>query len=130
MKTIITILLLFQLTFNVNGQIRLNSNKSEIKSEFFESKYSLEEMNIDGIDAISIFTDRANILYMFNSNNVCKISILVPHTQGDLNYFVESYNNRYVILSDNEWKMYTENGIAEIKLLYDADKPAFRWTIN
>ena len=110
----------------VHSQIRLNSNKTEIKSEFSEDEYSLEEMKVDGIDAISIFTERVNLLYMFNSEGICKANILIPHMQGDLNYFVESFNNKYVIISDKEWKMYTDNGIAKIELIYTDDKPLFK----
>jgi hypothetical protein len=128
-KLIATILLL-QFSTLIHSQVRLNSNKFEIKSEFSDEKYALKEMNIEGIDAISIVTEIANVLFMFNSEEKCKIAIIVPHTQGDLNYYVELYNNRYVVVSENEWKMYSDNGIAKIDLLFNAEKPAFRWTIN
>ena len=87
-------------------------------------------MTIDDIDAISIITERVNLLYMFDSEDICKICLLVPDTQGDLNYYVELYNSQYVIVSETEWKMYNKNGIAKIELIFNNNKPSFKWTIN
>lgn len=127
----ILLLLLFCSISNIGfGQIRLNSSKTEIKKEFNQAKYSLNEMNIDGIETISIVTERVNLLYMFDSDNICKICLLIPDTQGDLNYYVELYNRQYVVISDKEWKMYNQNGIAKIELIFTNNKPSFKWSTN
>lgn len=112
------------------SQVRLNYTKSDIISEFSNENFKLDEFNYDGLDAVTIFTKRVNLLYLFNKNNVCKVSILIPHTQQDLKYFIEMYNRNYVIISDTEWKMYSENSVANIELIYTQGKQAIRWSIN
>lgn len=112
------------------SQVRLNYSKTEILSEFSDSKFKLEEFKYEGLDAVTIFTESVNLLYLFNYNKICKISILIPHTQSDLKYFIELYNREYIIISDTTWKMYSENGVATIELIYAMGKPAIKWTTN
>ncbi len=65
--------------------------------------------------------DRAIIAYYFDDFGRCYLTAVLPNTQGDLNYFVEVYNNRYVIISSTEWRAYLKNGILKIKLIYPDD---------
>lgn len=112
------------------SQVRLNFTKSEIVSEFSEDKFKLKEFKYEGLDAVTIFTERVNLLYLFNKNKICKASVLIPHTKQDLKYFIELYNREYVIISDTEWKMYSNNNVSTIELIYTKGKQAFRWIIN
>jgi len=53
----------------------------------------------------------------------------MPKSVGVLNYYVEKYNNEYVIVSDKEWKYYTNNGLVlHIKLLYLEGNSYFNYT--
>ena len=51
--------------------------------------------------------------------------MMIPLKQGGLNYFVEDYNSKYVIVSDTEWKFYNQNGIMYISLIEVQGTPAF-----
>lgn len=130
MKTKLLILFSFFSINTIFCQIRLNYTKDEIKEEFSHPNYMLDEFNFRSYEAISIVTDDANILYLINSNEVCKICILIPMTEVDLNKYVELYNNSYTKISDTEWKMYSDSGIANIELIFVNNGTGFRWTTN
>jgi hypothetical protein len=131
MKKILFILLLINsIAF---GQARLGSTLTELKLEFKELKYEQEiDIDKDGDNVMSITTDEANIIFYFNSEKICVITVILPNSQGQLNSIVESYNNQYVIVSDTEWKMYSKNGVAKITLIFPDDDgdPFFVWGSN
>jgi hypothetical protein len=104
------------------GQARLGSTASDIRSEFWESHYKLKSgYTEERIYYISIETDRATVQYLFNTDKICTMVIIAPNNQGALNYYVELYNSQYVIVSSKEWKMYSDGGIANIKLVFADD---------
>lgn len=117
-RTLLTIL--FAITsVIVFGQARLGSTVSDIKSEFWESTYKQKSgYDEDGDYYITIETERATVTYYFNSDKVCVLTAIIPNNQGDLNFYVEMYNKQYVIVSSTQWKMYSNNGIANIQLIY------------
>jgi hypothetical protein len=118
MKLLTTICAL-SLSYLLSAQSRVGSSAADIKAEFWEAEYKLKaEYDKDGDYFISIETQRATVLYYFNENKICKATFIVPDNQGALNFYVELYNKRYVILSPTQWKMYSENGVAEISLIY------------
>lgn len=112
------------------GQVRLGSSVTEIKKEFWESSYKLKGgYTDDNLYYISIETERASVIYYFNSDKVCTLCAILPDNQGQLNYYVELYNNQYVIVSPTQWKMYSNNGIANINLVYpDEGGYVFIWS--
>lgn len=117
-KALLTIL--FGITsLVIFGQARLGSSATEIKNEFWESRYNLKSgYDKDGDYYITITTERATVTYLFNSDKVCYLTAIIPDAQGDLNFYVELYNKQYVIVSSTQWKMYSNNGIANINLIY------------
>ncbi len=120
-KALLTIL--FGITsLTIFGQARLGSTATEIKNEFWESTYNLKSgYTDDGIYYVSIETERATVIYWFNTDKVCTLCMIVPDNQGALNFYVELYNRQYVIVSSTKWKMYSDGGIAEISLIYPDD---------
>jgi hypothetical protein len=117
-RTLLTIL--FAITsVIVFGQARLGSTASEIRSEFWESSYNLKSgYDDDGDYYITITTERATVTYYFKSDKVCYLTAIIPDNQGALNFYVELYNKQYVVVSATQWKMYSNNGIANINLIY------------
>ena len=117
-RTLLTIL--FAITsVIVFGQARLGSTASEIRSEFWESSYNLKSgYDDDGDYYITITTERATVAYYFKSDKVCYLTAIIPNNQDALNFYVELYNKQYVVVSATQWKMYSNNGIANINLIY------------
>ena len=128
-RTLLTILFAI-ISVVVFGQVRLGYSASEIKSEFWESSYNQKSgYDDDGDYYISIKIENATVVYYFNSDKVCYLTFIIPDNQGALNFYVELYNKRYVVVSETKWKMYSENGIANIELLYpESGGYFFRWT--
>lgn len=117
--TTLTMLLLINVAYS---QARLGYSATEIKNEFWETEYNLKSgYTDDGLYYISIWTERATVIYYFNEDKVCKLCMIIPDNQGALNSYVELYNKLYVIVSSTEWKMYSDGGIAEISLIYPDD---------
>jgi hypothetical protein len=101
------------------AQARLGSTATDIRAEFWESHYKLKSgYNDDKIYYITIETEKANVVYYFNTDKVCTMVQIIPDNQGALNYYVELYNKQYVIVSSKKWKMYANEGIANIDLIY------------
>jgi hypothetical protein len=128
-RTLLTIL--FAITSIIAfGQARLGTSATDIRSEFSESSYNLKSgYDDDGDYYITVETERATVIYYFNSDKICYLTLIAPDDQGALNFYVELYNKQYVIVSAKEWKMYSENGIAKIELVYpESGGFFFRWS--
>lgn len=112
------------------GQSRLGSSASDIKAEFYEKTYKLKaEYDKDNDYSITIETNKATVTYYFDKEKICTGTAIIPNAQGDLNYYVELYNKQYVIVNSKEWKMYSNEGIANISLVYpDGGGYYFLWT--
>jgi hypothetical protein len=116
----------------INAQARLGASFTEIKTEFSDSKFSLENgFDKEGDLYISIETLSSKVIYYFNESKICELTIIIPNNQGALNYYVENYNKQYVIINSTEWKMYSAEGIASIQLIYpDSGGYLFIWSSN
>jgi hypothetical protein len=119
MKQGILTLLFSTMSLLAFGQARLGSSVEEIKAEFWEDNYNLKSgYDSDGDYFIHIETERAAVTYYFSSDKICTSTFIAPKNQGALNFYVELYNDQYVIISPTEWKMYSSDGIASVKLIY------------
>lgn len=112
------------------SQSRLGYYPNQILAEFPASIYGTTTgYDQDGDYYIFVRFKRCSVTYYFNYNNQCWLSLITPHTQGNLNWFVELYNNNYVILSNTHWQMYSSEGIGDIRLLYpEGGGYYFAWT--
>lgn len=133
MKKSLLFLLLFVNTF-VYSQSRLGSRSEDIIEEF-ESDYKIfSDYSDEGNLTILVNFDNDYLgYYMFmDQSEFCNSVIIEPLNQGVLNFFVETYNKKYVIINTNKWKMYAENGnIANISLIKANDgKMLFIWTFD
>jgi hypothetical protein len=117
-KTILTIM--FAITSCILfGQARNGNSAADISAEFSERIYDLKSgLTKDGDYYILIKTERASVLYNFDSDKVCTTSVILPENDGALNFYVEMYNKQYVIISPTSWKAYSNQGIADIELVY------------
>lgn len=107
---------------NLFAQARLGFKASDIRQEFKDPDYQLESgFTSDNIYYITITTSRATVIYYFNEEWICDVCIIIPDDEGSLNYYVEYYNNHYVIISETKWKMYSKEGISNIELVFTED---------
>lgn len=114
-------------TLDCFSQARLGSSRSEIYEEFRTYNPRFEN-NDEGQPYMHFQMERAVIMHYFNENNICVLTAIAPNKQGDLNFFVEMYNNQYVIISPTVWKMYSQNGaISTIELINNNGTTFFIW---
>jgi hypothetical protein len=119
MKSTLLSIILSLLSIVAYGQARLNHSASEIKTEFQDEKYNLQEgFDEDGDYFIAIETELASIVFFFNADKYCTSSIIDPNDESALKFYVELYNKHHVIISSKHWRIYSENGIANIQLIY------------
>jgi hypothetical protein len=110
-----------------NAQSRLGHSKSQILEEFaqFNPVFEIKE---NGDSVIHFTMDRAVVFQYINGEGFCNMSIIVPRDRDNLNYYVQKYNEQYVVLNDRNWKMYSENGtIAAIELVHHEGLAFFVW---
>jgi hypothetical protein len=130
-KLIITTICTIIATIAV-AQSRLGSTQDQIRSEFWEKRHEMQSgYDKDGNAYTSIRTRNSTVFYYFNTAGDCTATFIIPDNQGALNFYVELYNSRYVIVSNRHWKMYSSSGIAEVKLIYlDNGHYYFMWSKN
>ena len=119
MKTIILVLLFCFFGYKVNAQARLGDTEWEIRAEFSEKTFT-SGYTEDGDKWLKMETSIGTVGYYFGKESdwKCYMTIVIPDNQTALNVLVERYNREYVIISETEWKMYGNNGIMKISLIF------------
>jgi hypothetical protein len=120
MKKLILILAIL-ISFVSNSQSRIGFTYNEIKNEFSE-QYTFTTGYRDELGKfLEIQIPGGLVTYYFTENNVCYFVTLLPETKGDLHFFIEEYNKKYVILSRTSWLIYTDGYQIKITLEYLKD---------
>lgn len=108
------------------SQARLGSTWLDIYSEFKE--YSPETRTTDDGELLMVVSwDKIRNYYYFTDKRQCYRTVIYPTTDGALNGLVEIYNKRYVIVSNTEWRMYSNGSISSIKLITHDGITFFVW---
>ena len=66
----------------------------------------------------------------FNSDNISEQFCLVPKSTSILNWTISKFNNDYVKLSDNQWKIYKNGTTYNIRLSYVKNEEKYAFYIN
>ena len=112
------------------AQARLGTAASDIRNEFSHLKMSSGNTD-DGDYYLKVTMERSTVIYYFTSKYICYLTMIIPDDQGMLNWYVEHYNNNYVIINSRKWKMYSANGISNIELLFtDEGLCYFMWYLG
>jgi hypothetical protein len=119
MKKVILILLVLGLGYKTDAQARLGDTEWEIREEFSEKTFT-SGYSKDGDKWLMMETSLSTVGYYFGKESdwKCYMTIVIPDNQTALNTLVEKYNREYVIISETEWKMYGNNGIMKISLIF------------
>lgn len=107
------------------SQARIGFTESQIRSDLSYLTFT-EGVSNEGYKYIYAYADRGVVAYYFGEDGLCMLTRFLPYTQGDLNFYVESYNSKYVIISETHWKAYLQNGgIVDIYLVTNSDGTTF-----
>jgi hypothetical protein len=109
MKQLLITLTFFFVFNSLFSQSRIGYSEYEIRSEFKFDNFVTHTM--EGGNKY-IVKEELGIkdYYYFNSDNICTVCLREPTTTVILNWMVESYNKKYVIISPREWNIYCDNG--------------------
>ena len=101
----------------VCSQARLGYEYDEVRKEFWlDYEYSVGYDDKLG-KFITVAFGLSDVRYYFDEDDICYSMALVPKTKADLHYFIELYNNNYVIIDDTHWKLYNNGVTCKIELL-------------
>jgi hypothetical protein len=117
MKKLIFSLLLAVLTITTFAQCRIGDTYSEIFSEF-SSRDPGVNFSDNGQLYLSVELRIGTVLYYFNSNKICTETVIFPNDDAGVNFYVEQFNKKYVIMSPSSWRMYSNGSYADITLVF------------
>ena len=128
MKKLVIMLVLLSIVAPAFSQARLGRNFYKVYQEYAEN-YSVTKDKFEGNNVLIIEMSKAFIKHLFDSNNNCILSMIVPKNTIDVQYYVERYNKELVIMSPIEWRFYVGNAIAKVSLETTNDNSiVFIWT--
>lgn len=129
MKRLLIVFLFISISFSSFSQAMLGYTAYDIKMNFSSNVFT-DGVTDYGDKYISTFFKRALVGYYFNAEGYTDRIIIIPSSQGNLNYYVESYNSRYVIISSTKWTAYSDGGIMNIELIFPDDGTSPYFFIN
>lgn len=125
------------------SQEKLEENFKKVKTTWNGSKYEYTTgyFNLqtgESVKFIKVKNDRADLYYIFEKGDICIQTIVIPFSEGDLNFYCEDYNVKYEKLTDGIWSFQKldvhfvnlirvgENPPVEIPILINSDYILFR----
>jgi hypothetical protein len=117
-------------TLSANSQARLGSTIGDIYSEFKDDGITVGTTDDGDKYAAMLLGNYLVTYFFFDKSQTCNATFIEPKTQGSLNSLVEIYNKQYVIVNNNSWRMYSQNGnVANITLFIPENgKATFMWS--
>jgi hypothetical protein len=119
------------------SQVRLGFSLDSIMKEYpIDENQGMIDTMKNGNAFYAITTEYAYIFYYCDQYKNCDMVQIIPLNSGFLNAFAESYNKKYTIISNQAWKAYLPQIIADVTLEYPDDeilktspnsKPSFFW---
>ncbi len=70
------------------------------------------------------------MILVLNTKNIVTQQTLIPEKANGVNEFVKWFNKDFVIISETEWKNYTNGKIYKIQLEYILKEPFFSITLS
>lgn len=125
------ILLLLLVSHQGISQPLFGYTPSEVKAEFPELNWNYKRWG-EGNKKLSMgfLTEKLLVIYFFNEDNKSVYTSIAPQTQGELQSFIESYNQRYVIIDSYTWKFYNDGAVFLCKLKQtDEGRYFFLWSV-
>lgn len=114
------------------SQFFVGESRENTKS--FLEKYKInftEDKVTDTTNRISWKVENEyQMILVLNTKNIATRQTLIPEKANGVNEFVKWFNKDFVIISDTEWKNYTNGKIYKIQLEYILKEPFFSITLS
>jgi|GEM_PF-2146792 hypothetical protein len=126
------LLFLFTQPISTYSQFFVGDSKKFAKSVLKREKIKFTEDKItDTTGRISwIFENEYQMILVLNTDEIVIRQTLIPEKENGVNEFVKWFNKDFVIISDTEWKNYSNGRIYKIHLEYILGEPFFSITLS
>jgi len=120
MKHFLLSIALLAILITGTSQARLGYSEKEIRKELYGVELEVSNSD-DETYTLGFESAYGAFFYIMDTNTkICEFCMYVMNSQGSVNAMVESFNGKYVILSDTEWRAYTDaGGMVDIALQYN-----------
>lgn len=109
------------------SQSRLGFTEDSIRKEYYLKDFTVVVATDSSRRFIAWQDDDIISYYYFDKEGLCDLCYVQMKNNGVLNGYVERFNKQYVIVSNTEWKLYSDNGIIICKLLKLGGKMYFEF---
>ena len=126
----ILLLLLMLVSYKGMSQALIGYTPSQVREKLPNMDWEYYKWGEnDKLLVMTFSTEELIVNYFFNDENLSLFCTIKPLKQGGLQFMVEKYNNRYVVINSNTWKFYTDGTvfICRLKTLDDGSF-YFQWT--
>jgi hypothetical protein len=130
MRFLIVLFILFQSVF-VYSQFYVGDSREDVKSVLQKNNVKFTESELtDSTSRISVLYEYDyQMIWVLNSNDIVTRQTLIPEKKNGVNEFVKWFNKDFVIISDTEWRNYSNGRIYKIQLKYILREPFFSITL-
>ena len=131
MRYIFIFFILFQSLLG-HSQFFVGDSKENVKSALKSTNIEFTESNLnDTISRISVlYENEYQMIWVFDINDKVINQTLIPEMENGVNEFVKWFNKDFVVISDIEWRNYTNGRIYKIQLKYILQEPFFSITLS
>ncbi len=112
------------------SQALIGYTPSQVREKFPDKDWEYYKWGDDDKLLVMTFsTEELIVNYFFNEDNLSLFCTIKPLKQGGLQFLVEKYNNRYVVINSNTWRFYADGTVFICKLkTLDDGSFYFQWT--
>lgn len=130
MKKLLISVLMVLITITAHAQARLNSTFMEIKQEFQSAGVPTRiDKTDDGDPFIVVTLDNREVMYLFNDEMLCKMTIVIPTSTGAIQWLIEKYNRELTIISPTSWRFYKNGIYSNITFEHREGMDLFIWEV-
>ena len=110
----------------------VDESRGYTKSVLEKNKIKYSEDNVtDTTNRISwIVENEFQMILVLNTDHIVTRQTLIPEKVNGVNEFVKWFNRDFVVISETEWRNYTNGRIYKIQLEYILSEPFFSITLS
>ena len=112
-----TLLLFLLISTSVFSQQLVGVSYSDVVKNY-DVKLTYAE---DGSTYLSLTEKNYYAFYFFNDDNICWCTLIYPRSLDSMYALIEVLNDHYIVVSDTEWKMYSNGVVVNAMLIRDDD---------
>lgn len=123
----LTLLTLLVLTSIIGkAQMYVGQHLNDIKEEYDFGKLEYHAENHNYSYGVTNPDDGTYFMYFLTEGLICYLTVIHPASSGELQAWIQSLNNKWVIVDNTHWRLYRQDGNimqAESEMVKDIKGP-------